>query len=114
MAALKVLPSMSNDDIEDLLLENLPHGSGVNCKWEFDWLVNGKLVAKNAFHCMNDAGYYEGFADFSVKFHKPKSDLSEFVLVFNGDEASYLNKKHMLRDYLEETIHYAVTRKEGV
>ena len=110
MAALKVLPSMSNDDIEDLLLENLPHGSGVDCKWEFDWLANGKLVAKNAFHCMNDAGYYEGFADFSVKFNKPREDLSVFDLAFHGDVAQRLAQKHMLRDYLDETIHYSVVQ----
>ena len=101
------------DDMEQILLNKLPHGSGIDCKWEFTWLVNGKLLAINAFHCMNDAGYYEGFADFTVKLNAPFGDQQDFNLSFSGDRAKRLNKKHMLREYLEETLHYAL-RNEAV
>ena len=108
--ALKLLPALTRDDIEELLLEKLPHGSGIDCKWEFEWLKNGKLLAKNSYHCMNDNGYYVGFADFTVIFQKPITDSSLFDLVFNGKQAQRYNERLYLREYLEEAIYYAVTQ----
>ena len=93
-----------NDDhreiVENNLLELLPHGSGIDCKWDFVWLKNGKLICKNSYHCMTEEGYYDGFADFSIKFDVSKS-LHSFDLSFNGKFAQYQNNKYVLREYLE-------------
>jgi len=95
------------DTIEDFLCENLPHGSGIDCKWEFNWLHNGKLQASNSFHCMNDVGYYDGFADFTLTFDVYKS-LRAFRFVFNGNHAQRKNNQYMLREYLEDIIYFCL------
>lgn len=94
------------DLIEDYLLKVLPHGSGIDCKWQFDYQKNGKIRAVNAFHCMDENGYYCGYADFTltVDLDSPQ----DFRLVFNGADSHRLNSKYMLKGYLEETFHYAL------
>ena len=79
----------------------LPHGSGIDCDWEIDD-KGDKLIASNSYHCMDDVGFYDGWADFTL--HIPKSKPLDFKLHFNGQVAQYLNRKYMLRDYLEDTI----------
>lgn len=89
-------------------LENiLPHGSGIDCKWTFDYQKNGKVIARNSYHCMDDNGFYCGYADFTVKFHLYKA-LTAFDLQFNGVRSQRLNKKKMLRDYLEDVIYHTL------
>ena len=97
-------------DFIDFLKEKLPHGSGIDCKWVFNELLNGKITASNSYNCMSEHGYYDGFADFTLTFNRKKS-LSDFRFVFNGKTAQYLNKKYMLRDYLIETIFYTLEHK---
>ena len=97
------------------IYERLPHGSGIDAKW----IIEEKdkyFRCSNSFHCMDENGYYCGWADFSViifkKLKKYKIQNSailyevKFNLHFHGDYSQYLNKKCYLRDYLEETIHY--------
>lgn len=94
------------DDAEQILLNKLPHGSGINGKWEFEWLKNGNVKAKNSFHCMNDGGYYDGYAEFTVII--PPQDHTDFHLVFNGRQGQNKNRQYMLRDYLESTLYEAL------
>lgn len=101
------LSETQKDNAETYLLEKLPHGSGIDCKWEFSWLGNGKLKASNSFHCMNEAGYYDGYADFTIIFPIYRA-LTAFTLQFNGSQAQHKNRQYMLRDYLEDTIYYAL------
>lgn len=93
--------------IDEWLVRVLPHGSGINCDWKISAQLNGKILASNAYHCMDENGFYCGFADFTVKTDLAKPE--DFVLQFNGKLAAKLNDRHILRDYLEETIHYALT-----
>lgn len=95
------------------LRELLPHGSGIDCKWDFDVLQNGKINASNSFHCMNENGYYDGHADFTLTFDVTKS-LRAFRLVFNGHLAQYKNRQYMLRNYLEDTIYDALPADKSV
>jgi hypothetical protein len=60
---------------------------------------------------MNEHGYYEGYQDFTVKFSLTKS-LSAFEFQFNGNQ--YLAQKHMLRDYLKDTIYSAVNDTQSI
>ena len=98
----------TDNDIE--VLENLPHGSGIDYDWTAEKLSNGKVQAWNSYHAMSETGYYVFSFDFSVTFDT--SDLDGFRLQFHG-KASHnrLNTSYGygLRDYLEETIHYNIT-----
>lgn len=90
------------------IIESLPHGSGIDCKWEID--TNDKwIIAKNSFHCMNQDGYYVGYADFTVKI--PVEFPESFKLEFNGKTAQYRNRKFGLREYLEDTLYYAIKNR---
>ncbi len=137
--------SMLEDDkltavLEDFI-DNLPHGSGIDCDWTGHMSANGKYVYfSNAYHAMNEYGYYEGYQDFTVRI--PKIDfirfvygswimfkslaiatdhvteaknmwgdatisiIENFVIQFNGGH--YLADKHMLKDYLGDTIAWAL------
>jgi hypothetical protein len=53
-----------NDEIEALLKETLPHGSGIDCDWCFTFQKNGKIKCSNSWHKMDDNGFYCGFTDF--------------------------------------------------
>lgn len=90
---------------EFFLHSDLPHGSGIDCKWEIEDM--GKYFkCLNSFHCMNEHGMYCGYADFTLII--PKKNPLEFRLHFNGKDSAYLNERYMLRDYLEDTFHYAI------
>jgi len=88
-----------------LILKNvLPHGSGFDCSWDIEQKKNGNVYAISSFHCMNENGYYDGFADFTVIFKKGQP-IADFVLQFNGKIAQRKNNKYFLREYLEESIY---------
>ena len=85
------------------LKNKLPHGSGIDA----DWVVEDKgryWKCSNSFHCMNDEGFYIGWQDFSVIISK--KDIGNFRLHFHGYR--YLAERYMLRDYLEDVIHYCL------
>lgn len=87
--------------------ESLPDGSGIDCKWYFNLIKNNTVLrARNSFHCMNEHGYYDGYADFTLLI--PIESPIDFKLQFNGSTAQYKNRKYMLRDMLEDTVFYAL------
>lgn len=88
--------------VEHVLTEILPHGSGINCAWRFDWFANGSCLVSNSFHCMNDAGFYDGYAAFTLHM-KEREPMRDFRLMFNGAQAQRLNRKYQLREYLDDT-----------
>lgn len=96
------LRTVYDDRLIELLEKQLPHGSGIDCDWEIEE-KNGKLHCKNSFHCLNNAGYYDDYADFTIIL-EPASPL-DFKLQFNGQTAQYKNRRYLLREYLEDTLH---------
>ena len=87
------------------LEEALPHGSGIDC----DWRLTDRptyFKAENAYHCMNETGFYCGWADFSVVV--PKSDPLDFRLHFHGGMAQRLCRRNGLREYLEDILSEAL------
>lgn len=98
--------------IIDALANALPTGSGIDCKWQFTEQKNGNILAHNSYHCMNEYGFYDGWADFTLIFKKNKP-LADFILQFNGKTAQYKNKRYMLRDYLEEFIYHCIRDMQG-
>lgn len=93
------------------LIDQLPHGSGIDLKWELE--VNERwIVCRNGYHCMSDNGFYDGWIDFTVKLPRyvsPKEWKTEFVFQINGKDSHYnATKYYGTRDYLEETFNYAL------
>ena len=75
----------------------LPSGSGINTNYEFTLLKNSKIQIKNSYHCMHENSYYDGYQDFYIVFD----------LVSNGwqlyfSNGNYLERKYMLRGFLED------------
>lgn len=97
----------NRDLIEHVLLAILPHGSGIDCTWNFEWFDNGKVRASNSYHCMNDVGMYDGFADFSLVI-PTNQPMSAFRLAFHGATAQRKARRYDLRDYLADTIYHAM------
>ena len=91
---------------EKIVILALPHGSGIDYDWYCEKQKNGKLACSNAYHVMNENGFYIGSADFSIRFHV--DNRKEFRLMFHGSSAQYLNRQYGLREYLDDTIYYAI------
>lgn len=98
-------------EAEQVLKKHLPSGSGIDCKWEFEWFPT-RVVCRNSWHCMNEHGFYEGYADFSLILYY-KKHVKDFRLEFNGYRAHQLNRKHMIREYLEDHFYYFLVNEEG-
>ena len=93
----------SYDRIIEILLDVLPHGSGIDCKWEFD--VTDKYVyCTNSFHVMNDNGMYCGYIDFTVKINGIYRDYNGGVLF---SITGSFGKNKDIKDYLYECINAA-------
>ncbi len=91
--------------------EALPHGSGIDLDWGCEEFANGSLRFYNGFHCMDEWGGYDRWADFYILI-KDGTPLTDFTLHFSGPDSQYANQKYMLRDYLEETIYHALYELE--
>ena len=82
---------------------DIPHGSGIDC----DWIIEkkkGYFKCSNSFHAMDANGYYDGWVEFSVII--PFKDPTDFNFHFHGRQSHYLNLKHALREYLEDTMYH--------
>ena len=108
---------------EERLLEILPSGSGIDCDWNIIIHDNGNVTAKNEFHAMNEAGFYDGYMPFTVKiFRHTKDVLNELkgpsvgktqVISRIGDVdfKLFCNENarasfYGLKEYLNDTINY--------
>lgn len=64
----------------------------------------GKAIRiDNSFHCLDEHGSYCGWADFSIIFPNNKP-IDEYRLVFRGQVAQQLQRKHDIREYLDQLI----------
>tara|TARA_Y100000310_G_scaffold227417_1_gene229674 strand:- start:207 stop:500 length:294 start_codon:yes stop_codon:yes gene_type:complete len=88
------------------LFNKLPHGSGINGEWRIEERTSD-FRTSNFYEPMNEAGFYDGIAHFTIII--PKAKPENFNLHFNGKHSQYYNKKYQLRDYIEDTIHEALT-----
>ena len=52
------------------LVSVLPHGSGIDYDWEIEHVSADSLVMKNAWHYLNQNGYYLGGIDFTIEINK--------------------------------------------
>ena len=96
----------------EILEEKLPHGSGIDFKWEIE--DKGEYFnCKNAFHCINDGGYYYGIAEFTVIIPKGKDFKYNFRIHFNGKRSYYFAEKHMLREYFNDLFYWQLSEIEN-
>ena len=91
----------------DYFNENLS-GSGLDCDWSLKpYTENSKnIILTTSFHCMNGVGYYDGYQDLQVVI--PINDVTAWKLQFTGYRKE--NYIYLLREYLEDTIHYAMEK----
>ncbi len=110
-------------------VDMLPHGSGIDADWGGYMSKDGRFVRFiNDYHCMNERGFYVGWQDFTILVPVVLFDLyiqqslyydndikvtailsfiaQAFILQFNGDR--YLSIRYDLRDYLTDTVYYAL------
>ena len=83
------------------------HGSGVDCEWNADETPTNVRIY-NAFHLMNEAGMYYATSSFVVVI--PKKDPKKFVIHYTDDQSRYYGTKHMIKDYLYDTISYELDK----
>lgn len=84
---------MTLDERNDVLIDALPHGSGIN----YNWSVNrsgSKVFAYNRYDYMNEFGSYIGSVGFEV------------VLRQNDDFSYELVDVHLDEDEVEDMIEY--------
>ena len=88
-------------DLESLIIDLLPSGSGIDAKWVVQQDKIGSLYAFNSYTCYTEYGYLDAYADFYIKIKLVNCELHITDLKFANVKAQYLNKKYMIRDYLE-------------
>lgn len=81
-------------------------GSGFDTSWEREETASG-VRCTTSFHCLNENGYYDGWARFEV-FFSFDSEPTDFKLHFLGTWSQRLNQKHLLREHLEDTIYHHI------
>jgi len=114
------IPVNIQTDIEEILLKILPHGSGIDCNWEFEFFNNGSIKCKNFFHAMNNNGYYVKYIPISIKFFRHKkneynffADKTKCQIIKLKDKLDYKwyapncdYYAYDLNDYLYQTVWY--------
>ena len=111
MKALKRV--MENiETLEEVIKDTAPHGSGIDYDYNsirvehYSKDNQNKIIFENAYHCMDDNGYYDGIVPFRVVIGSDLAPIIHFVgLTGTG---KYRVHKYDLRLYLEETYHWYV------
>ena len=94
----------NHTDKLESLLDNLPHGSGLDYTWKYDYNKSNRnrIVLYMSFHAMDDNGYYDGIIDFTVTV---KPDLLSIIdLSIIGNFGKYQDVKSYLYDILYESF----------
>jgi hypothetical protein len=82
-------------------METIPHGSGINGNWEIEE-KNRKWRFSNFYHGMNEFGFYDGYADFSVTVNP--FDSGDFRIMFHNSPPRHKSWFYGLLEYLEDTF----------
>ena len=76
----------ARDEAIEAFINQLPHGSGIDGKWEIVTSEHSQYVYLcNFYHLMNDMGYYIGYQDFRVRIDKADYiKLIHFMAIIEG------------------------------
>ena len=94
------------DKIYEMLknIENIPHGSGIDYLWRMT-LKNDKLTLTNAWHYMNDNGYYMCSIPFSITLNLTHNIEPCFSFKWHNYKVYkyYIQKakNELIQDYIE-------------
>jgi len=92
-------------NIIDTLLEALPHGSGIDGKWDIE-IEDKKIVCINFYHVMNSDGYYTHYIDFRLNIRTDYRDINgRLIFSITGN----FGKCQDIKDYLYESIDYCLS-----
>ncbi len=80
-------------------MENL-HGSGIDYQWSARE-TKIKIILENAFHCMDDSGYYSAVVDFTINI--PKDDILNFKVSCSFNR--YWYTRNALDQYLPDVVY---------
>lgn len=111
---IRVLENM--ESLERVIIENAPHGSGINYDYNnirvehYSSTNENKVIFENAFHCINDSGFYDGILPFRIVVGSSLVPSLHF-LGLNG-AGYYRVKKYGLREYLEDVFAEWIDRDE--
>lgn len=121
-----------DDYVENIVIPALPHGSGIDAKWEYKILKNGNVELLCSYHGMDENGFYDGWQDFKVKLYRHTTDKLhqlrdgrkqvlyragqwDFSVHLTGYRTSRNTSwGYGLRDYLGETIQYALSEAKVI
>lgn len=103
--AQKEYATVHRDRLIDLVKENMPSGSGVDCgtKLDLDASTPDKLVFTFSFHHMDQNGMYCDWTD-----HKAIVTAS---LAHGFDLRITGRDKNSVKDYLQDTFHFALSEE---
>lgn len=92
--------TIHRERIESALLEVLPHGSGIDVSWVFDY-TDKAIFCVNGFHRMAENGMYTGWIGFTVKIyidHRTIDGKIDFTII------GRFGKYQEIKDHLYEII----------
>lgn len=86
--------------LEKYLLEKLPHGSGLNYDWCYDYNKSNanKIVLTTSYDAMDDVGYYDGMIDFTLTITANLAHGFDTRIIGN------FGKYQTIRDYLYDIL----------
>ena len=90
--------------LDDLIVDLLPHGSGIDGKWNIEQDKKGNIYCLNSFTCYNENGMLDTYVNFSIKLKLVNMELHVVQLSFVGKHSQYYANKYQLRDYLESVF----------
>lgn len=93
-------------DIEDLLDEELPCGSGIDGKWNYKYQKNF-ILCENCWYYMDEHGFYDGNYRFDIKIRADRRDIFGHVewglKVYTYQKTKIAKERAKeIRDYLVE------------
>lgn len=99
--------------LEKYLIEKLPHGSGLDYTWNYDYNKSNanKVVLTMSFYAMNDVGMYDRVIDFTVTI--TPSLAHNFDLLISGNFGKYQDIKEYLYDILTEAFNQDIDINVG-
>lgn len=100
----KVLENMEN--LENIIEKTAPHGSGIDYDYNsirvehYSRDNQNKVIFENAYHCMDENGFYDGIIPFRVVIGSDLTPVIRFVKLNNAGR--YRVTKYYIREYLED------------
>ena len=87
-------------DIEELIVNEAPHGNGINYRYENFHQNKERITFCNGYDLMDENGFYEAEIPFKVIIDR----LGGVKIIFRGltRHGRYLITKYDLREYLED------------